>query len=72
MLERDFLFFFVTPLGLYVVASLVLCYRLHRRTSWTIGSALLLGLALLVGFAMLVTILGVLFMFYHPMDPPGT
>lgn len=71
MLERDFLFFLVTPIGLYSVASLVLCYRLYRHSSWTIGSILLLGLTLLIGLVMLVALLGFFFMAYYPMDPPG-
>ncbi|OUJ65516.1 hypothetical protein [Hymenobacter crusticola] len=72
MLERDFLFFFVTPIGLYIVGSLLLCYRLQRQRSLRIGQALLLGGVLVIGFCILVAIVGFFFMAYHPMDPPGS
>lgn len=72
MLGRDFLLFFVTPVGLYIVASLLLCYRLQRRLSLSVWQALLLGGVLLIGFCVLVAIVGFFFMAYHPMDPPGS
>ena len=70
MAERDVFLFLLTPIGLYFGAGALLCYRLKRASTLTIGQWLLLGTALLVGFGTVVALVGFYFMVTHPMDPP--